>query len=248
MKKILLFVATLAMVSCSDNDNSGTGSSTDATLLTSMSQTQGDGTQTTATYRYNDNQLIEISNPVVNQKTILTYNANFPTEINTYRGNELTQKTVIQYTSSGQLAQQVIYRYLMGETTDIFKFTYTFSAENVTIGTYEVSGGSDVFTGNIVYTLAANGNIMSKVTDANNGTTYTYDGNKSPFSDIAGAQVLRLIFLDGGPNNILTTRIVSGGTVTNTYSTYTYNSDGFPLTENYTTASGEVIARRYNYN
>lgn len=248
MKKILLFVTALAMVSCSDNDNSGTGSSTDATLLTSMSQTQGDGTQTTATYRYSDNQLIEISNPVVNQKTILTYNANFPTEINTYRGNELTQKTVIQYTGNGQLAQQVIYRYTLGNTADINKYTYTFGAENVTVTSYRVTGSSDVLAGSFVYTLSASGNIMSKVVDANNGTTYTYDGNKSPFSEIAGAQVLRLIFLDGGPNNILTTRIIAGGTVTNTYSTYTYNSDGFPLTENYTTASGEVIARQYNYN
>lgn len=249
MKKILLFVAALAMVSCSDNDSTSGGSSTNATLLTSMKQTLRDGSQTTATYRYSDNQLIEINNPIVSQRTILTYNANLPTEINTYRSNnELAQKTVIQYTGSGQLAQQIIYRYTLGSTTDVNKYTYTFGAENVTVNSYNVTGTSDVLTGSSVYTLSANGNIMSKIINANNGTTYTYDGNKSPFSEIAGAQVLRLIFLDGGPNNILTTRTVSNGEVSNTYSTYTYNGDGFPATENYTITNGDVITRQYNYN
>lgn len=250
MKKILLFLAALSMASCSDSSNTSNNSNNDNNLLlATMVQTSGDGTQTTTTYRYSDSQLIEINASATNQKTIFTYVAGFPTEINTYRGSELTQKTVVGYSTTGQLSQTTVYRYALGDTADIHRSTFTFGASNVTVDYYKVTGtGTDTLLNSTVLTLLANGNIASSILDTNNGSVYTYDGNKSPLSSITAAQVLRLIVFGGGENNVLTTQKATDGAISSTYSTYTYNSSGYPVTENYTTATGEVIVREYTYN
>ncbi|MFL9845086.1 hypothetical protein [Flavobacterium rhizosphaerae] len=237
MKKLFLIVIAAFLFACSNNTDND--DNTDTLLLTKLIEVN-DGNENVIEYTYNGNQLLELTNSA-GLKTTYTYSNNKPSEVKVYDEDILVSKIIITYNDEGELSETLNYRYLSPSPITINDI-YTFNGNTYTVENYV----DDEFIRSYVYTLSDAGNILKQ--ESNLGIIeYTYDEKKSPMSQIASADILYLLFMQGGPNNILSTQSNITGNNYSTSSSFTYNDEGYPETETYTN-SGTTTERYYTYN
>ena len=249
MKKILLFVTALLAVSCSDDLNSGNpdGGSDSYILPKKKVETAANGSSLTTNYSYNGNKLTSVTYSDGTNEAY-TYLENYITEIRHYENGGLIEKEVFNYSTSG-LTAHVSYFYDLANPSNnnAVKYNYTYNGGTITVNKYTGDESSQTTAaGTATLTVTSNGNI----TKYESGTTtidYNFDFNSSPVREIAGYQAVVLAALEGGANNITTTRVNNNGTITNILTTYVYNPVSYPVTATHTAADGSVSTTAFTY-
>lgn len=212
MKKIILFAAIAAFVSCSSDDNNTETNS----KLKLKSITNNDG------YR----EFIYGTNGFVSEIKFKTTNGVEYTTLYTYDGNTLTDVT---YKENSKTFQQLKYTYNNSYITkaegkiDEYPFVRLYSydsSNNIIKEEYSISG--DV--GQVDTFVYQNGNVINRSINIIDGETYTvsykYDDKNNPFKNTFPDAFLKVLY--EGKNN----KVGIDGNVT----THVYNKDGFPTT------------------
>ena len=235
MKKIILLLSAFALIlnACSSDDSpSQTPINQNGVLVKKMIYTSQDEPQdspynTTVNFTYNGNKLVQGIDDD-NYKSVFTYTGDLITKIESFDNNTLDSQDLFTYNSSGKLTE---YRYLSFFDGYEHKYTYTYNLNGtVTVAEFQGTIGNTTGDSSYVYTYT-NGELSS--TDTNN---YTYDSKNNPFKNVVGFQnIMSPEFTDdfmiafGRNHNIVATTIGSS-TTEGIFSTYTYNSDNYPVT------------------
>lgn len=247
MKKISLFILAVALASCSDDTGYLGGDGTDTTLLRKSVATAPNGTVITSQYRYNDDKLLEVTHSNGTSE-VYSYGGDFLTEINHYTNNTLVQKEVYNYNTSGVFGAHILYDYTVSDTeNNAVKSEYAYDGNNVTVTRY--SGGLLSQTTPVetfAMTLTSDGDIL-KVVSTNKSVIYGFDLNKAPLSETSAHLATSLADLEGGAHNIATIQSSQAGVINSSYSTYIYNSAGYPDSETHTEPDGSVYTTQYTY-
>lgn len=247
MKKILLFMLTVSVVSCSDDTGYLGGDGTSAPLLRTATETAPNGSTLTSQYRYSDDKLLEVSHSDGTNE-VYSYGGDFLTEVNFYRSGALVKKDVYKYTTSSVFGEHISYDYTATDADhNTIKSTYSYDGNNVTVTRY--SGGQlnqNEQTDTFAVTLTSDGDIL-KVVGTKKSAIYNFDLNKAPLSASSSHLVMTLVALEGGAHNIATSQTTQNNTISNSYSTYIYNTDGYPQSETHTEPDGSVYTTQYSY-
>ncbi len=170
------------------------------------------------------------------------------TEVYTYD----IQNRVIVFNTGG-----IIFKYTYDTNNNLLKVltynssgtltgtdNYTYSGDSINVNTFYGDGSSNSFytftvnaqqqvvnwsADNVQYTYDSNGNVISYTACCTiaQSDSYTYDNKKNSLSMI-GAKNLHMIYVaQGGPVTLVNNVLVDSA-YPNNYS-YTYNTDGFPL-------------------
>lgn len=248
MKKILLFMLATSLASCSDDSGYLGGGGSSTPMLRTTVETAPNGTTFTSQYRYSDEQLLEVTHSNGTNE-VYSYAGDILTEVNFYTNGSLVKKDVYKYTTSGVFGEFTSYDYTATDANkSAFKSTYSYNGNNVTVTRY--TGGpqnQNQVVDTLALTLNSSGDILkaagSKIT-----TTYNFDAKKAPLSSSTAYLVTTLAALEGGAHNITTVQSTQNNTVSNSYSTYTYNADDYPASETHTEPDGSVHTTLYTYN
>ena len=220
MKKTIIafFVSAFLLISCSSDDSSS-NPSTGEVLLRSLIITYDDGTSFTSNYTYNGNRLTGYSD-TDGLDEVYIYSGGLLTQIDEFEDGILDIETLLEYDDNDRLIKET-YMYEDG-TSQINEFVYNADG---TITEIE----DDMTTYIYAY---VNGNRSTETdVDGNYDYTYTYDDKNNPFKNVHQREVLDLIGEYASLNNILTYMNTGGGPTDDDFtSTYTYNSDDFPIT------------------
>lgn len=240
---------TLMMASCSGDDSESTENpSGNGPLLTKMVETY-DGETYTINFHYNGNKL---SHYIAGDgfETEFTYSGDKITKIEGFDNGDLVNENIYEYHSNGKLAKHIEIDYYDGDAHGT-KTLFTHN-DNGTISVQFFTGDdtaqtteSGTATVNIV-----NGNIESVAVVSEDGDewerTYTYDNKHNPFRNVTSVETLVLSDLEGGINNILSENDTEWGDEMT--STYTYNSEGYPVTSSDTWNGDSDGDYQYFYN
>ena len=235
MKKLVLLFATavLALTSCTNNKTNST-----STIISGLIKTATDGTNVT-TYIYNSSKIVKEVG--ANYTHTYTYTGDLITGMMRVQENYVSS---IEYTyDKGKLISELI-KSNGGIGTTFYNISggdYTYNADGtVTARYYYYSNGSAMLyesekLGNLVKVESFN---AQEVID--HVTTYEYDTKNNPFKGILGYDKLIVYELISASNIIKSTETNSSGSdssTTITTNAYTYNIDGYPLTQTTTTVS-----------
>jgi hypothetical protein len=211
-------------------------------------------------------------NGVLLKKEIITYNS-LTNEINyTYTGNKLNRITYPHgnyevYIYTGDLITEI--RYFDVGNTLSFTEDFHYNSSNKLIGCNDLGSGvyEESYVHNSDGTISFNDSGDSGVIYFQNGEivritknfsggvserTYTYDGMNSPFKNVIGFDKIAFTipFVDYGIfHNLLSFHFTNTGYSTeNITSTYTFNSNNFPITSTETgDRPGDVTTTQYLY-
>ncbi len=213
------------------------------------------------------------TNGILLKKAIITANSvSGADEINfTYTGNKLNRITYLNgnydvYIYTGDLITE-IRNYNVDNTlssTDDFHYNSSnklIGRNDLGSGVYETSyvhnsNGTISFndSGDSGVIYFQNGEIVRITKNLSGGgvseDTYTYDGMNSPFKNIVGFDKMAFAYWGTGIfHNELTYHYTATGGITGTdTTTYTYNSNNFPITSTHTLdSSSDVITAQYFY-
>ena len=238
MAAIALF---MAMTSCSGVDSSEAVNDTSSIFPTKIEETFDDGSSESSTYTYEGNKLIketyseggyamyEYSNNHISQ--ILHYNSQ----------NVLTRKEIFEYNNESKLASYT-HQILIPTTFNSDRIEFTHIDNNTVIAKNYNNNNTLISTDTITI---SNGNITQCVSEYNSASvtnTFTYDDKKDPFRNVHDHDVMTLALYNygGGVNNVLIENLENE---TGSTYTYTYDSNGFPLTSSF----GEEVTTHYFY-
>ena len=253
MKKISIILSAIALVlsSCSKSDSPDViGDPVDTTniLLTKIKTSQGTTVVNTATNIYNGKKLVEIVQSNFD-KTTYSYTGDLITKIQEYSGTSLDVSETFTYNTDAKLESyiKVDYNPIIGTTPIGFKVIYTYdSLGNInyityngtaTVQTTQGSTGKATLTNGSITKLERNYTAIPFGAAAYTQTQIiTYDDKINPGNNIVGFYKITLqgtdIGLSGSTHNIL--KITSNNGTYNTSideSTYTYNTNNYPVTE-----------------
>ncbi len=227
MKKIfaMAFIALTTLSACTGNDDDSNNS--DTVLVKKITSDAGTDYEETATFTYDGTKIKRITYDSSNYIKF-TYTGDLLTLSESYEDGVLDQKQIFTYNEEGQLIDLKYYEIDSDDpSTDYFqRTTYVYNA-NGTISTtsYDDEAGTNVTsTGTLT---VVNGNLVS-FNNSNYSGTYTFDTKNNPFKNIKGYFAIILAGEEGGINNILSSN--NDFDQVTTY-TYTYNEDGYPVTE-----------------
>lgn len=233
MKKILcLFGAlTFALTSCSSDDDSSGSPSSDLVLLKKTITTDSDGEKITTIYKYDGNKVISITDGGEFNR-YFTYSGNLITRIEyRYPDGEIEQINTYEYKDD----KLVTFVRVSPEDDWGNKEVYTYNTDGtVTVQNYNGDSKSQTYKDGTSIIKFINGEVSEIIPDGNwaGHHKYTYDTKNSPLKNILGFD--KLAFEDGeadGVNhNMLTDMDISEDDLWKN-STYTYNSDGYPIKE-----------------
>ncbi len=256
MKKIIFFVSAFALLltACSSDDSDPAPATPSGPLLKKMMLTSSDEDSdsywnSTINFTYNGNKLVQYIDED-NYKAVFTYTGDLITKIEYFDDTILDAQDLFTYNSNGKLIE---YRDINLLVDVEFRFTYTYNTNGtVTAQQYQgtVGNTSPVFSPDI-YTFT-NGEL----TNTNSGSI-TYDSKNNPFKNVTGYQeIITPEFLDDyliafGRNQNMTSFSVGTSTTEGTFSSYTYNSDNYPVTStttaNFSTGFNGTVNVQYFY-
>lgn len=243
MKKLLyLFSAVaLTLTSCSNEDDSNNSSS--SVLLTKIIETFEDNSTLTTEFRYSGTKLTRITDD--DGRFDFTYTNDLITEVKYYESNTLLQTETYQYDSSGRVTTYVIIDNI--DTDWGSKETYTYNTNGtVSVNYYSGDASSQTNldrTGTITF---LNGEINQISFSDGKIITYSYDNKNNPFKNVTGYDKINFCNQEG--NGVLHNIIQEDDStdLDDISTTYTYNSNDYPITS--TETGFEVTTAQYFYN
>jgi len=256
MKKILTILSVIALVftSCSSDDSPSEESSSSILVkkmvLTSTDEDDDSYWNSTINFTYNGNKLVQAIDED-GYKSVYTYTGDLITKIEYYDVDVLDGQDLFAYNSNGKLIE---YRDLQVSNDYEHKFTYTYNSNGtVTVTQYTGTIGNtsvSLFTPD-TYTFV-NGELSS--TDSG---SISYDSKNNPFKNVTGYQeIMTPEFSDDymiafGRNQNFVSAPVGTSTTEGSFSTYTYNSDNYPVTSvttaNYSGGFNGTVNVQYFY-
>jgi len=144
----------------------------------------------------------------------------------------LSSNTTTEYLYSNELIVSSINTSITtGTITTTAQYTYNNNEELIKA---EYFDSNNILTAEVVYTYDANGNILTRDMNSTSGNNqsyvFEYDTNPNPMSTVYGNQGYGKI-LEITPNNRIKRTFDNNGTVIVFTAEYTYNSNGYPITE-----------------
>jgi hypothetical protein len=253
MKKLICLFgfSSLFLASCS-SDSSSSGSD-DVLVTKSVENDVLGGGSLTTTYAYNGKKIVSETDSD-GALTTFTYTGDLITQVKYYESDHTLYETeTFTYNSSNKLIGYVraeivddlgyrqAYVYNSDGTVSFASYSGDATSQDAdeTTGTIHLSGGE--------VTMIVSGSGTNTVTH-----TYTYDTKNTPFMNVTGFD--KIAFVDseavGTHHNILTDHYVDISDNYTYNSTYTYNSQDYPLTwvEMEGTDSTSAITTTYTYN
>lgn len=232
MKKITLLISLISIIltSCSEDENTTANNATYVLPIKDI-YTNSSGQVYTTNHTYNGNKIVASDNGII--KFVYTYTNDLITkkEVRDSNTNYLFSYISFTYDNSQRLIQnlsidqplntgvKVLYEY----NTDGTVF------ENVYLGT---ATSQTNFEESSKYFLGSNGEIIKVETYTSAGMTtynYSYDNKNNPFKNVLNLNKLRP-FSNNFYNQISSTTTNPSNVIINTStSSYTYNSDNFPV-------------------
>lgn len=254
MKKFLIVaaIAIFTLVSCSEDDAAPISENPqpEALLLKKEIVTYSPNYSFTMLFNYNENNELErVDYPIDGGYINYTYSNGLIIESNDYSGTDVLQfKETFEYNNDGKLS---IYRFFHYGVNDdaVNKITYTYNADGTI--TMMRFGGDAVSQTDLevtqVYTLNG-GNITQIATTPVNGvtetSTSTYDTKNSPYKDIPGYAV---VLLAHSTKTNINNRLTLNSDTYSASSFYEYNNEGYPISMENTSTSGQDYSVQYFY-
>jgi hypothetical protein len=203
-------------------------------------------------YTYTGNKLNRITD-YDGEYSLYTYTGNLITKIEYFDvANTLLTTENLTYDSNNKLVTYIEIDGLSG-----YKENYVYNTDGtVSFSSFHGSNVSQTTPGDTGVMVVANGEVVRRTENHSGGgvdqVTYTYDGKNSPFKNVIGLDkiVFRVSYIDfGNYHNPLTFLFTSTGNPTDSQnSTYTYNSNDFPITRTETGSSpSDVGTTQYFY-
>jgi hypothetical protein len=246
MKKIfttaILALFVLVLSSCSSDSANETVNNNDIILLKKLVEVYEDGTQESATYTYNGTKLATTTYSN-GRREITTYTGDLITKVETYDNNILTGEELFAYDTNNRIITHTT-RYL--DENNGYKNTFAYN-NNGTIATQEFYGDAATQTSlsNTGLLTVVDDNVMRHVFRFNGMSEsvayFTYDTKNNPNRNVTGFKQYSIATIYGGVNNITSRN--DGSAVFTT--TYTYNSDNYPVSGIQTNNVGEGVRRIY---
>mgnify|MGYP000040528878 CR=1 FL=1 len=243
MKKLLyLFSAVaLTLTSCSSDDDST--SSSNSGLLTKIIETFEDNSTLTTEFQYSGTKLVRITDD--EGRFDYTYTNDLITEIKYYESNTLLQTETFQYDTNGRVTTYIIVDNI--DTDWGNKETYTYNTNgSVSVNYYSGDAFSQTTldrTGTITF---LNGEINQISFSDGKTITYSYDNKNNPFKNVTGFDKINFCNQEG--TGVLHNIIQEDDStdLDDISTTYTYNSNDYPITS--TETGFEVTTAQYFYN
>lgn len=251
MKKLLTLVSALALVfnSCSkseDDNNLVPVTPSNSILLTKIITTDNNGNISTTNYEYSGNKLIKMIYD--DGYFTFTYQNDLIVEAKYYESNVLTQTQTYEYNSNGEVITYVIIDNI--DTDWGNKETYVYNPDGSISVNYYIGDAFSQTTLNKTGTINFVGGEVNQMIFVQGGNTrtrtYSYDNMNYPLINVTG--IGKISFCGQDASGILHNIIEEDDSADMDDSTasYTYNSNGFPVTSIET--DFEVINRQYFYN
>jgi hypothetical protein len=256
MKKISIILSAIALVlsSCSKSDDTPVVVDPGVVvpsniLLQKIKTSEGGILKNTDSFTYNGNKILEVTN-TLGDKTKYTYTGNLITKIEEFSGTTLNYSETLIYNSSEKLTSylKIDYDPVIGTTPTGFKVVYTYEASgDILFTAFTGSASSQITQNNTGKAFFTNSNItkIENYYPANvlgslpytTTETITYDNKIFSGINVTGLNKLTMqgtsLGLGGTTNNILTDNMKTGTVTTSTdESTYTYDTNNYPKTEN----------------
>ena len=257
MKKLALAFSALTLivlVSCSVSDEDPVANTVDpsSVLLKKIIDLDPVHGNVTTLINYNGNKVTG-STSDDGSSDVFTYTGDLITKVEYFTGTTLDQRELYTYNSNNKLVTYV--RLDFDATGSGVKETYVHNADGtISYSRYLGDTNSQTQLNNTGKAFFTNGEI-SKVekyyttggVNTTQVTNYTYDDINNPLMNITGYAATAFTdgFADGILHNVLTETHVSNSTQ-NLTTTYTYNSNNFPVTSS-ETGSSSTLNTQYFY-
>ena len=261
MKKIILFLSVIVlMTSCSKSEEQPvTAPPSNNVAYGSLIKTMDYGGGGVESYEYNGNKLFKITDISDNEYEKYIYTGNLITQIETYNytTNSLKQTETLGYDSNNRLNNYYSTQYAPTPSSNFLnKNIYTYNTDG-TISYVNYSGSgttlNPIANYNGVIKLTNGEVIENTVTFVSNGAitkkTFSYDTKNSPLKNVLSFD--KLVFTHdyakyGWSNNVMSFTVA--GSIPMAYnSTYTYNTDNYPLTCREVSGNGSITNIIYTY-
>lgn len=249
MKKFLTLgaLALFLMTSCSSDDSSDSvDNGSTSVLLKKTIATDEDGYEYTTNYNYDGNKLTSVTDSEGSTMNLF-YENDLLVKIEYSENNVVNQRDLLTYDSNNKLAT---FNVLDLDEDWAHKMLFTHNT-NGTVSVEDYSG--DLTEQNILYgngVVTYNNNNITNYTVTSPGGyevswVYTFDSKNSPLKNIASFDSFNLAYQEGGQNNILST--VNEAYDESATTTYTYNSDNYPVTSVEVEGDGYTTTTQYFY-
>ncbi|WP_400075978.1 hypothetical protein [Winogradskyella sp. R77965] len=249
LKPFLLINLLLLIFACSnestDNDGGDGGNQDDVLIKQINYNIVDENAEFTIEFNYNDSNLTSIidSSSALDENYSATfeYANNNLVRVNFLDDTDLVEYVILAYNSEGLLTEFTNYLFdIDGENIGV-KHILTYNENNSNISLELFRGDFSSQTENIGTTdyTVANGNITEISHDSGDTVSFQYDSKNSAYKNIFSINTIALIMnasengfemIFGSGNNV-TQRIDDQGDFVDTETTsYTYNSDDYPIT------------------
>lgn len=239
MKKLALACGAflLMLSSCSSSSDSSSSSTNDDVLVSKTVETYAlDGTVITTDYTYSGKKMVQETDDD-GTHTEYTYAGNLITKIEYYDDTDTLEQTeLFTYNGSSQLASYTRLEHF----DDLgYKDTYVYNSNGTVSSTSnsgDLSSQDDLVGTAIIHFEDNEVSLVEEFSDVGTQTgtrTYTYDTKKNPFKNVIGFDKLTFVENEaiGIHHNIVSDNHTEFGILTTYTTTYTYNTENFPLTQ-----------------
>lgn len=248
MKKLFALVSafTLLLTSCSSEDDSPSTPSNTPILLTKTIATDSNGNTTTTEYEYSGTKFIGYTDD--EGYFDFTYTGDLITEVKYYESSTLAQTETFGYDANGRVITYVIVDNIHTDWGN--KETYIYNSDGSVSVSYYIGDAFSQTTLNKTGTVYFVDNEVSQMVFVQGGSTwtrsYTYDNKNNPFKNVTGYDKIPFCgeYASGIIHNI--TEEDDSNNMDDVTASYTYNSNGFPVTS--ITTDFEVTNNQFFYN
>jgi hypothetical protein len=250
-KAIFLFsVVALFFISCSSSDDDSSNNQSDFILLKKETRSTlpiNESGVETINYIYDGNKIKKITTDTQSYYTEFTYSGELITkiEVKSYEG-ELLESNFYEYNANNQL---ILSRYVGPSNSDFgYKRTFVYNTDG-TVSYDEYIGDSisqTEFSATVTLSFLNNDVSQYSRTSGNSTTisNFIYDNKNNFYKNILGFdKIFGGSITTGIFHNVVSeiNATAAGGTVTNSY---TYNSQGYPITK---TSDNTSLTVQYFY-
>lgn len=243
MKKLLyLFSAVaLTLTSCSNDEDSNSSSS--SVLLTKIIETFEDNSTLTTEFVYSGTKLVRMTDD--DGRFEFTYTNDLITQVKYYESNTLLQTETYQYDGNGKVTTYILIDNI--DTDWGNKETYTYNANgSVSVNYYSGDAFSQTNLDRTATITFSNGEVNQISFSDGKTITYSYDDKNNPFKNVTGFDKINFCNQEG--TGVLRNIIQEDDSTDfeDISTTYTYNSNDYPVTS--TETGFEVTTAQYFYN
>ena len=238
MKKIALVFSALILIltSCSSDDENN--SNQNLILLKKSISTGLSGNVRTTDYVYDGNKIVSATTGAL--KFNYYYTNDLITKIEASYNQVVSDRILFLYDNSQKLIEKTSVNLADPEFLIKEKYEYNFDG-TIDLSVYRINTGvQDELIENIKYFIGNNQEIIKKENYRTTGieiTNYEYDNKNNIFKNVLNLK--KLLRFDSNVFNCISYQTsVSGVVSSSTTSQFTYNSDGFPITNSSTVVNG----------